>query len=95
MGDRSDYLIWREKNGLFTAMHKDGSIRTWSINTGKLVYTRKDEKPGFEKHKIYSANALEGNKDISGLMNWYQYPERSLSLVVGPSKPDGKVASND
>ena len=38
MSKRESYRIWREKGGFFTAMKKDGTIKTWSIATGKLVY---------------------------------------------------------
>jgi len=30
-------LIWREKEGFFTALHKTGEIRTWSIASGKYI----------------------------------------------------------
>ena len=33
-----DYLIWREKNGFFTALDRRGNLVTWSLLTGKLLY---------------------------------------------------------
>ena len=38
MGQMQDYLIWREKNGFFTALDKRGMLSTWSLLTGKLLY---------------------------------------------------------
>ena len=39
MGQKHEYLIWREKNGFFTALDKSGQLLTWSLITGKLLYT--------------------------------------------------------
>ena len=38
MGQRHEYLIWRHKNGFFTALDKQGELYTWSLLTGKLLY---------------------------------------------------------
>ena len=38
MGHKSEYLIWREKNGFFTALDGQGDLLTWSLVTGKLLY---------------------------------------------------------
>jgi len=37
MGEKKDYLIWREKAGFLTALHKDGDIRVWSLVSGKFI----------------------------------------------------------
>ena len=34
MQPREEYLIWREKNGFFTALDKHGLLRTWSVASG-------------------------------------------------------------
>ena len=39
MGQKHEYLIWREKNGFFTALDKRSNLLTWSLITGKLLYT--------------------------------------------------------
>ena len=39
MLNKHEYLIWREKNGFFTALDKKGDLNVWSILTGKLLYT--------------------------------------------------------
>lgn len=39
MGEKNDYLIWRENvDGFFTAMDDVGEIYTWSVATGKMLY---------------------------------------------------------
>ena len=38
MGQKHEYLIWREKNGFFTALDKKGKLLTWSLVSGKLLY---------------------------------------------------------
>ena len=38
MGHKSEYLIWREKNGFFTALDQHSKLLTWSLVTGKLLY---------------------------------------------------------
>ena len=39
MGPKTDYLIWRESNGFFTALSKKGNLTTWSIATGHILYS--------------------------------------------------------
>lgn len=38
MGNKQDYLIWREKSGFFTALSTHGELYTWSNINGKLLY---------------------------------------------------------
>ena len=38
MKNKHDYLIWREKNGFFTALDRNGWLNTWSLLTGNLLY---------------------------------------------------------
>lgn len=38
MGQKARYLVWREKNGFFTALDKFGKLLTWSTITGKMLY---------------------------------------------------------
>lgn len=35
MQPKNNYIIWREVNGIFTALNKDGVIKAWIIGTGK------------------------------------------------------------
>ena len=39
MKNKHNYAVWREKNGFFTALDKTGDLITWSLLTGKLLYT--------------------------------------------------------
>ena len=38
MGAKNEYLVWRQKNGFFTALDKQGELLTWSLVSGKLLY---------------------------------------------------------
>ena len=38
MGQKQNYLLWREHEGIFTALHRDGSIHSWSIANGKHIH---------------------------------------------------------
>jgi hypothetical protein len=44
MHPKNHYLIWREKNGFFTALQKDGTLHTWSMLTGKHLFEKRDQK---------------------------------------------------
>ena len=39
MGQKNEYLIWREKNGFFTALDQKSNLLTWSMASGKLLYS--------------------------------------------------------
>ena len=41
MRKKSDYLIWRQKNGFFAALNHEGNLLTWSMSTGELLHQRK------------------------------------------------------
>ena len=38
MSQKHEYLIWRQKNGFFTALDNQGELSTWSLLSGKLLY---------------------------------------------------------
>jgi len=87
MSGREDYLIWREKGGFFTALNqKDGTIQTWSVASGKLLYSYKEcFKPlegDLNNYVIYEAPAAdEEHRDVSQLMNFYNFNHKSISLI--------------
>ena len=31
-------MVWRERNGFFTALDRRGELKTWSLLSGKLLY---------------------------------------------------------
>ena len=39
MDQKHEYLIWREKNGFFSALDKKSNLLTWSLLNGKLLYS--------------------------------------------------------
>ena len=43
MGDKKDYLIWRQQDGTFTALDKKFQITMWSTVTGKIIKTQSGE----------------------------------------------------
>ena len=66
MSSRRDYLVWREKNGFFTALTRGERIlRTWSVATGKLLYEDKHQSLHNEiecdQFEVYVANKLDEN----------------------------------
>lgn len=44
MGQKSEYLIWREKNGFFTALDRKSNLLTWSLASGKLLYSEEQKE---------------------------------------------------
>lgn len=81
MGSKSDYLVWREKNGFFTALDRYGSLRTWSLVSGKMIYLEKQQLDGATKNtKDYEVYTADEN-DITYTQNFYNFKESSLSLL--------------
>ena len=81
MGHKSEYLIWRESQGFFTALNKKGNLLTWSLGTGKLILTERQKfKRTFKtSYSIYRASA----EDTTYLKDEYNFDDRSLALLVG------------
>ena len=80
MGPKTDYLIWRARNGFFTALSKKGFLTTWSIATGHILYSIPvdDElKDVCKTHVVYQAN----KEDYSHLMNFNSHQNESISLI--------------
>ena len=38
MGHKSEYLIWREKDGFFTALDRRDNLLTWATLNGEMLY---------------------------------------------------------
>ena len=83
MGNKHDYLIWREKRGFFTALDRKGELSTWSNLTGKLLYSIKQtehtdaSQEALEDYDVYRAD--EG--DITYTRNFYQLENSSVNLL--------------
>jgi len=44
MHPKKNYLMWREKNGFFTALQHTGELHTWSMLTGSHLFEKPDPK---------------------------------------------------
>ena len=81
MGHKSEYLIWREKNGFFTALDKRSNLLTWSMITGKMLY-REEQKGHAHSNYIKKYEVYRGDgKDITYTRNFYQGKTSSISLL--------------
>jgi len=80
ISSRSEYLIWREHRGFFSALNRNGQIQTWSIATGNKLYNLKTEnyEKVFKNFEIYSADGSD--KSYHG--NHYNFGSSSKSLIV-------------
>ena len=58
MGQKHEYLMWRRKNGFFTALDKLGKLLTWSLLNGKLLYIedQNEEQNGLKQHGSKAKN---------------------------------------
>ena len=89
MGHKSEYLIWREKNGFFTALDYKGALLTWSLVTGKLLYQEPDvvvQKSG-QQYDVYRAD----ENDLTYTQNFYSMEKYSLNLLKS-KKPINNVS---
>ena len=81
MGNKHEYLMWRDKHGFFTALNRKGELSTWSILTGKILYSLKmdDDASGeiLDNYEIYKSNA----NDITYTRRAYNFDEYSLTLL--------------
>lgn len=83
MSQMHDYLIWREKNGFFTALDKRGKLITWSLLTGKLLY--KEAQIGdadassdkMDKYEVFRSD----NDDITYTRDYFNLADRSITLL--------------
>ena len=84
MGQKHDYLMWRRKNGFFTALDKLGNLLTWSLLNGKLLYVESyEEKSRRKQHRSNVVNidyeVYRGDdEDITYTRDFYNYPDRSI-----------------
>ena len=81
MGNKHEYLMWREKRGFFSALNRKGELLTWSILTGKLIYSLKmgEDAAGskLDYYELYKSNA----NDITYTRNTYNFKDCSLTLL--------------
>ena len=85
---KNDYLIYREKNGFFTALcRKDKTIKTWSLATGKLLHEANVDNNLFGSASLsdyskYQAGIDDDENDIIPPIDNYDCENRSISLIV-------------
>ena len=83
MRQKHDYLIWREKNGFFSALDRKGSLHTWSMVTGKLLYSERQKEneaasgSSLDAYDVYKSD----DRDISYTQNNYCLEDCSLTLL--------------
>lgn len=60
MGSKHEYLIWREKNGFFSALDRFSNLQTWSLITGKLMYNEPQKsiasRESMQDYSVYRAD---------------------------------------
>ena len=82
MGHKEEYLIWREKNGFFTALDRRGNLITWSILSGKLLYSEPQDKDASEDNMSFYDVYRGDSEDITYTRNFYQLENYSVNLLI-------------
>ena len=81
MRNKHEYLIWREKNGFFTALNQFNEMITWSILTGKRLYRVKLKGDMWElirkNYHLFRADS----EDITYTRAFYNLENFSLALL--------------
>ena len=77
MSQKQQYLIWREKHGFFTALNRENELQTWSLVTGKLLYTI----PLEEDNSDYTVYRADPN-DQTYIRNYYNFENRTVQLLT-------------
>ena len=71
MGHKSEYMIWRSKNGFFTALDKRGILTTWALLNGKMLYNEEQEEDAkmsnIKKYEVYKTDS----NDITYMRDFY------------------------
>ena len=69
MDSKENYVIWREKNGFFSAVSKEGEIHTWAMSSGKHLFENKDKdvKEIIEGFEVFKSS----EKDTTYTRNFY------------------------
>lgn len=74
MGSKNQYLITKySTDGFFTALHKNGTLYTWSCVTGHLLW-KEDQRGNFTKAKLKGYRIYRSDKDDKTyLCDYYNY----------------------
>ena len=77
MEKKSKYIMWRSKNGFFSALNKKGVLYVWSMVTGALLYSRYDNDYKFTGYLPYQSN----ENDSLYYSDYYSLSNHSLQLL--------------
>jgi len=55
--------MWRQKNGFFTALDRQGELLTWSLLNGKLLYAEDQKETDGSKTKNKGYEVYRGDED--------------------------------
>ena len=92
MGQKNEYMIWREKNGFFTALDRKSNLFTWSLASGKLLYSETQledaSEDKIEDYEVYQAD----ESDRTYTRNFYNFEDYSISLLRSEQVIDGDLA---
>ena len=83
MENKHEYMIWREKNGFFTALNRRGVLKTWSILSGKLLYQIiQPDDSACSPDALAGYEVFKGDpQDITYTRNFYNLPDCSVNLL--------------
>ena len=94
MGHTTEYLVWREKNGFFTALDKRGSLQTWSLLTGKKLYSEEQKEDASYDHVCKYEVYKTDEKDITYTRDFYNLESCSLNLLKSKQPADDNLLAN-
>ena len=82
MQQKSDYLIWREKNGFFSALTNQNVLTTWSLINGKNLYSENcDLGDGMDDHDDYEVYRASKD-DVTYTRNFYNKKDETVTLLM-------------
>ena len=85
MDHKNEYMIWRERNGFFTALDKRSNLLTWSLVSGKMLYVEQQTRSASESHMENYEVYLADEDDITYTRDFYNLKHCSLSLLKSKS----------
>ena len=82
--------MWREKNGFFTALNREGELLTWSLVTGKLIYKLQGcSKEDMSGYSVYRADP----DDHTYVRNYYNFEDRTIQLLSQTERGAGATTA--
>ena len=83
MKNKHEYLVWRQNQGFFTALNRNGELSTWSMLNGKLLYTLNyDDEDDVSAKNIGQYRVYRSaDDDFTYTRDAYRLKDRSLCLL--------------